>query len=136
MVLFNFFKKLIWKLITPIFPQLRDLAIKTKVIKHEGRQPYHLGWLKEGVNLADFKKNLAREGFAENIFALIDEGQVLSLRLLESFAFQYHLRVFKGGEVRGHYETTPEAYPIKHWKDIGMEPRQHEFMEFLKGWLE
>lgn len=40
-------------------------------------------------------------------------------------------RVFADGEVRGHYEYTPECAPLSHMKKIGMEDRRHEFLALM-----
>lgn len=67
--------------------------------------------------------------------AWVDKDEAISTRKLDGFDFQYHLRVFKDGEVRGHYEKTPERHPIDHFLDRGMEPRRKEFLEILGDWI-
>jgi hypothetical protein len=54
---------------------------------------------------------------------------------LVDFKHQYHLRVFKDGEVRGHYEYTPECHPIWHLQKVGQEPRREELLGFLGDWI-
>ena len=67
--------------------------------------------------------------------AWADTGQVLSWRKLESFDYQYHLRVFKDGEIRGHYEFTPESKPVEHFVEINEQARIEEFRKFLGNYI-
>ncbi len=95
------------------------------------RQPYHLGWLAPGQTIESLKGHLAHQGFGNHFVAWTDSGQVLSWRKLVSFSRQYHIRVFNDGEIRGHFEVTPEASAIKHFLGRGMEPRANELKTFL-----
>ncbi|HEX4104075.1 MAG TPA: hypothetical protein VHZ04_01185 [Candidatus Paceibacterota bacterium] len=124
-----------WKGIAPTFLFTRDALIASRVIRHEGRQEYFLGKLAEGKSIDDFLQYLEVQGFANHFIALKDDGQLLSLRRLENFERQYHLRIFRDGEVRGHYEYTPEAHPVWHWKETRMEPRQEVFLNILGDWI-
>jgi len=128
----NFF---FWKAIGPPLIAVRDMLIRVHLFWHQGRQEYLLGKLAAGKSLDDFLAYLAAQGFGNNFIAHRDEGQVLSLRRLEDFEWQYHLRIFKDGEVRGHYEYTPEAHPIKHFREIRMEARREDFLHFLGDWV-
>jgi hypothetical protein len=134
--LFSRAKFLFWKAISPIFLFLRDASLALHIIHHAGRQGYLLGRLVPGRSVDDFLRYLGEHDFGNNFIALKDEGQILSLRRLENFTWQYHLRIFKDGEVRGHYEYTPEAHPWWHWKEVGMEPRREIFLNIFGGWLE
>ena len=109
--------------------------LSLNILKHEGRQHYTLGTLAPGVDLVDFLKHLEGKGWGKNFIAWKDEGEVIGVRKLESFERQYHIRVFKNGEVRGHYEYTPECHPRWHLKEIGMEARHAEFLEELGSWV-
>lgn len=42
------------------------------------------------------------------------------MRKLAGVEYQYHVRLFKDSEVRGHYEFAAETNPIKHLREIGM----------------
>ena len=95
------------------------------------RQRYHIGWLAEGRTLPELMKYLATKGFGNHFVAWKDSDQVLSWRKLASFSKQYHLRVYKDGEIRGHYELTPEADPIKHFIEKGEEDKCRDFLNFL-----
>ena len=79
---------------------------------------------------------IENHGFESYFLAWDDENQHCSLRFRESFTRQYHLRIYNDGEIRGHYEYTPESYPIAHFKEIDMEDRRGHFLEILNDWLE
>ena len=78
---------------------------------------------------------LLSQGFANHFIAWKDDDQVFSLRKCVDFERQYHLRIFSDGEVRGHFETTPEAHPTMHMKEIGMEARREDFLRYLGDWI-
>lgn len=126
-------KKNIWRGIYPIFPWMQTHLLKWHLAWHEkGRQPYHLGWLAPGKTLKDLEKHLhAQWGFGNHFVAWTDSGQVLSWRKLMDFDNQYHIRIFKDGEIRGHYEFTPESKPLEHFVEINEEARIDEFRKFL-----
>lgn len=132
----NFFdrvKQKIWRVIYKFFPSLQKWLLKTGIIWHEkGRQKYHIAWLKEGKTLEDLKRHLHEKwGFGNHFVAWADDGQVLSWRKLADFKDQYHLRVFSDGEIRGHFEYTPEAHPIDHFTEKGEIDKQEDFLKFL-----
>lgn len=130
-------KKDIWRHIYPIFPWMQKHLLKWHLMWHEkGRQPYHIGWLTPGKTLQQLEKHLHDEwGFGNHFVAWEDSGQVLSWRKLESFEKQYHLRVFKDGEIRGHYEWTPEDKPVGHFAEMGEEARIDDFKKFLGNYI-
>jgi len=126
-------KKRIWKTLYPVFPWFQKHLLKWHLIWHEkGRQPFHLGWLAPGKTLEGLEKHLHDDwGFGNHFVAWKDNGQVLSWRKLEDFDNQYHIRVFKDGEIRGHYEFTPESKPIEHFIEIHELSCMDKFQEFL-----
>jgi len=130
-------KKNIWRGLYPVFPWIQKHFLKWHLVWHEkGRQPYHLGWLAPGKTLEGLEKHLHNEwGFGNHFVAWKDAGQVLSWRKLENFDNQYHIRVFKDGEIRGHYEYTPESKPIQHFVEINEQERRDEFMKFLSNYV-
>lgn len=130
------FKYAIWRLYTPFHPLVRDTSVALGIVGHErnypgGRQPYVLGHLAPGVSIQDFVAYMITQGFGNHFIAWKDRGQVVSLRLVKDFKYQYHLRVFDDGEVRGHYEYTPECHPVLHMRDERMEERREEFLKIL-----
>ena len=127
-----------YQVIVPIFPYLRDSAIYLGIVRHpyaSGRQPFIIGTLAKGSTVEDFKKYLHSKGFGNHFIAWVDSGEVLGLRFRENFTYQYHLRLFKDGEIRGHYEFTPESHPVKHYREDFFEPRREDFLKFLGDWV-
>ncbi len=110
-------KYMLWRAYTPCHPLVRDTALMLGVVKHAGRQNYPHGFIAPHVSLREFVEK--------------DDGEIISLRKVENFTHQYHIRIFADGEVRGHYEFTPECYPYAHIKEIGQEDRTQEFAELF-----
>jgi hypothetical protein len=128
-------KFIFWTFYTPYHPFFRDTFIKLGIISHDIRQPFLLGKLSPNRTVEDFVKFLIGQGYGNHFIAWKDKGEIVSLRNVKSFAMQYHIRIFEDGEIRGHYEYTPECHPVWHMKEIGMEDRSSEFKNFLKDWL-
>jgi len=120
-----------WYYYTPYHPYVRDGALSLNIVRTRGRQPYLLGKIAPGVSIEEFVTLLIKKGFAYHRVAWEDEGEVVSLRYVENFVHQYHLRVFEDGEVRGHHEYTPECYPLLHLFDVGFEDRREPFMKMF-----
>ena len=131
----NRFKYSLWKLIYPIHNPVRNGLLKSRIIRHTGRQEYVLGRLASRRTVKGFLKHLEGQGFGNHFVAWSDDGQIASLRRLDGFERQYHLRIFKDGEVRGHYEFTPEGHPFLHFTERGEEERREEFLAFLGKWV-
>ena len=127
----NRVKYVFWRCYTPFHPLVRDTALALGVVRHDERQDYLLGTIADGQDLEDFVNHCLSLGYGNHFIAWRDKDEVLGLRLVENFTYQYHIRVFTDGEVRGHYEFTPECYPILHMKKIGQEDRRHVFYEHL-----
>jgi hypothetical protein len=128
-------RQFLWLFITPAFPYFRNALTFFGIVRHEGRQDFLLGHLPGNRTVEELKKYLKRYGFGNHFVAWIDDDEVLGLRLRENFTFQYHLRVFKDGEIRGHYELTPESHPVGHFAERVFEPRTEEFLRLLKDWV-
>lgn len=129
-------KRKFWNYIEPHWPKLRDLLVKHGIVWHEpGRQRWHLGWLPREHTKETFVKFMESHGFQDHFIAWVDEDEVMSLRKLDGKKHQYHVRLFKDGEIRGHYEFSPEGNLLKHFFEIGMEERREQFMAILKGWI-
>ncbi len=128
-------KFIFWTFYTPYHPFFRDTFIKLGIISHDIRQPFLLGKLSPNRTVEDLVKFLIGQGYGNHFIAWKDKGEIVSLRNVKNFAMQYHIRIFEDGEIRGHYEYTPECHPVWHMKEIGMEDRSSEFKNFLKDWL-
>ncbi len=99
------------------------------------RQRFHLGWVRPDKTIGDFLDFLKDKEFEAGFWAWQDSNQELSLRRLVKGFRQYHLRIFRDGEVRGHYEKTPEDFPISHFMEWGLENRRQEFLAIIGDWL-
>ena len=130
-------KYVFWRTYTPFHPLLRGtarvLGVSTEsfVDTHEGRQNFALGYIAPGISLQEFVHHLVSQGFANHFVAWKDSDEMVSLRRFDNFTHQYHIRIFKDREVRGHYEFTPECYPFSHLKAVGQEHRPEEFAKLF-----
>ncbi len=126
-------KQKIWHFIYKFFPTAQKGLLRLHLIWHQGgRQKYHIGYLKPDRTLEELKTHLHEKwGFGNHFVAWSDKGQVLSWRKLHDFNHQYHLRVFSDGEIRGHYEYTPEGHPLAHFDEKGESFHRGEFLKFL-----
>lgn len=129
-----------WRVYTPIHPKLRDTATYLGVLDNYrfakfGRQDFLLGTLHPERSVYDFVTFLIAQGFGNHFVAWKDEGEIVGLRKTVGFQYQYHIRIFRDGEVRVHYEYTPEYRPLHHLIQVGFEDRLPEFQEFLNEWV-
>lgn len=131
-------KYYVWQVYTPFHPPLRDLAIaigivslESKIEKWGARQNYLLGHIAPQETLESIVNHLINQGYGNHFIAWEDDGEVVSLRYVEDFKYQYHLRIFEDGEVRGHFEYTTECHPIRHFYEVGFEDRREEFLKVL-----
>ena len=127
-----------WRVYAPLHPVVRNAAQYAGLSsdhfvgsERAGRQPFMLGRIKDEKTAEAFVEHLVNQGFGNHFIAWLDEGEVASLRLVENFVYQYHVRIFEDGEVRGHYEFTPECHPIKHLRARGQEDRRETFADFF-----
>ncbi|MES2087965.1 MAG: hypothetical protein V4467_03140 [Patescibacteria group bacterium] len=102
---------------------------------HNFRQKFLLGRLNSQFNKSELAKLLYAAGFEAAVIAWHDPGQVLSMRKIDSEIYQYHLRLFVDGEIRAHYEYSPESHPLSHFLEARFEPRTEIFKEFLGNYL-
>jgi hypothetical protein len=122
-------KQHFWKFIYPVFPHIERYFL---FAHKKNRQRFHIGWLPEGKTLHQMMDHLSTHyGFGNHFVAWEDTDQVLSWRKLVGFEYQYHLRVFADGEIRGHYERTPEASPVDHFLEKGEQAKIKDFLRFL-----
>jgi len=122
-------KQKFWSSIYNVFPTFSRAFL---MFHQKGRQKYHIGWLARGKTLEGLKKHLHEKwGFGNHFIAWSDESQVLSWRKINDFNHQYHLRVFSDGEIRGHFEYTPEGHPIEHFEEKGEREAKEDFLKFL-----
>ena len=128
-----------WRIATPLHPLVREVSLRLGLVNfdqfldHKGRQKYLLGTIHPDHSIEALVKHLTENGYGGNVVAWLDQGEVASLRLPDGFRYQYHIRIFFDGEVRAHYEYTPEAHPLKHYYEIDMEERREYFLRLLDG---
>ena len=119
-----------------IFVRIQKKLVDWKLVKHKGRQRYHVGWLAPGKKLEDLRFHLHSQwGFGNHFVSFTDDEQVLNWRKITADGMQYHLRVFRDGEMRGHFETMPEGHFFKHFKSIGIREAKAEFVKFLGDFM-
>ena len=128
----------IWKKVYPHYTDIRDRLLGLGIIypRNDGRQPFVLGTLKGKTDVEAFLRHLEAQGFGNHFVAWEDSDELAGLRKPDGFHFQYHLRIFRDGEVRGHYEYTPEAHPIKHLGYRHMKDRRKDFERFCGNWID
>lgn len=133
-------KYVFWRAYTPMHPWIRDffsflglrkLLFMTGLITYGERQDYLLGTIAPHVTLQSLITFLLDQGYGNHFVAWKDQGQLASLRKNVDFRYQYHVRIFEDGEVRGHYEYTPEYRPWQHLREIGQEDHRDTFLELL-----
>ncbi|HQT83187.1 MAG: hypothetical protein B7W98_02205 [Parcubacteria group bacterium 20-58-5] len=135
-----------WRLYTPLHPLVRDVSSHFgigRVLmwyavpegKQTGRQDYLLGTLHPAHSMRDFISFLVGQGFANHFVAWKDTDELVSLRRVVDFRHQYHIRVFRDGEVRCHFEYTPEYRPVRHLVRVGFEARAPEFRTLMRDWV-
>lgn len=99
---------------------------------HNFRQKFLLGHLNSNYNKEQFAEFLRSKGFETAIIAWRDPGEVLSVRRVNDAIYQYHIRLFLDGEIRAHYEYSPESRPIDHVREAYFVP-ETEFFQKLMG---
>lgn len=127
----NWFKYGFWRMYTPMHPFFRDLALTTGIVHHSGRQNFLVGRVAPGQTLEDIVNFLLSHGYGNHFIAWKDDGELVSLRKVVGFEKQYHIRIFDDGEIRGHFEYTPECYPILHIKAVDQLDCRDEFRSLL-----
>lgn len=135
---YNRSKYIFWKVIYPLHNTGRDILLSAGLIHHpypSGRQDFVLGHLAADRSVEEFVKYLGTQGFCNHFIAWRDSGEIVSVRRLVDFEWQYHLRIFADGEVRGHYEYTPESHPLWHVKEVRQVSRRQDFLSFLGDWV-
>ena len=126
------FKKIFWKFIYFCHPYVRDFFLWAKILKHNGRQNYHIGFLNSNHDVNSFKKFLEENGFERDICAWIDDDETLSMRKRVNKIYQHHVRLHLDNEIRGHYEYAPESKPWAHFKGKYFKRDQEYFLSILE----
>jgi UDP-N-acetylmuramate dehydrogenase len=101
-----------WKKLYLFWPRLVIFVQSFGI--HKFKQNYLIGFLAEEKKPEEFAVFLQKHGYTKAYMAWKDPGEILSVRKIVRNIFQYHIRLFNDGEIRGHYEYTPEAKPFEH----------------------
>lgn len=121
--------------VRPFFPFFQWLTIKLGTVKAPNKRgEFLVGKLREGIVHKKAQEVLEQHGFFINRIAYTEPGQVLSMRRLSTKnpEWQYHVRIFDDGEIRGHCEVTPSDHPIDHLNLSTMEHRPNDFAKWIK----
>jgi len=111
---------MIWPMLWNHISRAIRLWIQRRILKAEvGRQPYFIGWISPARLWTRYYKKLLYEYFyQDNHLSFCDKDEVFNVRRLkeqDGKRYQIHLRGFEDGELRAHYEISPEADPIRHY---------------------
>ncbi len=104
-----------WRAYMPLHYLLRNSLVAFNVFE-QGKPKDFLGKIAPHSSIREFVEFLVKQGYGNHFVAWKFKGEVVSLRYVENFAHQYHIRVFSNGSVCGHYEHTPESRPFTHMK--------------------
>jgi hypothetical protein len=125
--------KWIWKFIYKVWPPI--LRVLEKVRFHNSRQEFLLGYLNKKYDKSDLRKFLVSEGFEDAILTWKDPGEILGMRKVDKKVFQYHVRLFYDGEIRGHHEYSSEGSPWNHCIEKGFKASNDYFDDLLEDFL-
>lgn len=138
------FKYWFWVIYARFYPFIRNVSYRLGIGEffinlfepgHTGRQDFLIGTLHPSRSARDLVFFLVEKGFGNHFVAWKDAGELVSLRQTAGFEHQYHLRIFKDGEIRCHYEYTPECHPFLHMTRACFEDRTPEFKNLLQNWI-
>jgi len=124
----------LWKVVYFLYPPVLRVLEKVKV--HNLRQDYYLGQLSTNYKIEELSSYLQSQGFEPAILAWKDPDELVSMRKVDQGIYQYHLRVYSDGEVRGHYEYSSEGNPWGHIFEKCFEARKEFFESLLEGKLQ
>lgn len=122
-----------WNVVYRTYPRLLRVLERWRI--HDSRQPTLFGHLNPKYKPRDLRRHLRKRGFEDAILAWKDPGEVLSMRRLDGPLYQYHIRLFKDGEIRGHYEHSSEGNPLGHVLEHKFVSGRNFFLPLLRGYL-
>lgn len=131
-------KRQFWHTIRPWYKYAKQTYFYRLIAKffHHHRQHFHLGWLTHPQFSEKLTLYLQSQGFEPQDIAWLDPGEIISLRKTHQHIFQYHLRIFHDGEIRGHLEYQPETYALRHFFEINIQAKHEEFIFFLQNFTQ
>ena len=125
-----------WRISKWIYKNGRDLFQWAHITRHSGRQHFHIGWLARRLTKTELRRHLKKAGFEHDPYAWVDKDEVLSMRMLVKEKYQYHIRLHKDGEIKGHYEYAPDSKPLKHLDARYFRRKKRYFRKLLEGVLD
>ncbi|MBU6390250.1 hypothetical protein KGQ31_01735 [Patescibacteria group bacterium] len=125
--------KFFWSLAYRVWPPVIRTAVYLGF--HDFRQKFLLGHLNTNYNKEDLARLLTKNGYERALISWKDPGEILSMRKVHNRIYQYHIRLFIDGEIRAHYEYTPESHPIDHVMEAHFVPETEYFRDILAGYL-
>jgi hypothetical protein len=123
----------VWNVVYAVQPYA--LKVLKAVGIHPKEHPFVLGKLNPKYTQKQLKTLLESHGFQNDILSWKDSGQILSMRKVHEHEFQWHIRLRRNGEIRGHYEYAPEGSVFKHELNRIFKPDRHFFISILKDYL-
>jgi len=115
-----------------VYQSGRDLFLWIDLARHGGRQDFLIA--KKGGSKKKLEAYLIKKGYEWSYYSWIDDNEILSMRKVVKFKYQYHIRLFSDGEIRGHYEYAPDRYPLKHLCESCFEQKKVYFSRLLKDY--
>ena len=124
-----------WLLMRPLWPPVRFVMrlLGLHPVSKKKLAPTLLGHLKHDKTPRELREYLKNNGFRHDPLGWIDDEEVLGLRKFDTPQFQYHVRLYKNGEIRGHHEVAPEYNYIHHLR--GPDTHIGDLPELLKDWI-
>lgn len=131
------FKKAFWTFVYHFFTKIQKIFLHYKIkSKKNFRMYHHIGWLNPINTLDELKVHLHTNwGFGNHFISILEEDEVLSWRKIEPNKKQYHIKVFKDGEIRGAFEFRPEENFFGYFKQKNREDMKEDFFDFLKDFV-
>lgn len=124
-------RKFIRRYLSLAFPWLRKKFWFLRTLRYKGREDYIIWNLCDSISIAEAKTALEKLWFQEYAVAWIDIWEVLGMRKNDWFEYQYHIRLFNDGEVRWHYELTPEYARFRHFFDFYKIEKKSDFIGMI-----
>ncbi|HEY4477809.1 MAG TPA: hypothetical protein VJB09_00860 [Candidatus Paceibacterota bacterium] len=120
------------KVCNSFFKKIQKYLQRAGLMKSPGRRPYHVGWFASGKTLEDLRLYLHSEwGFGGCDKEVKDKEIVLSWCKITDNHEEYFLRVYRDGEIRGHFEKLPVTGVLEKPSEMGEKEAKEQFIKFL-----
>ena len=100
--------------------------IQKHVLDHEpSRQPYHIANVEPNQTVQLYLMLISLYGYEDNFLSYLDADELFGIRKLHfkgvRMWYQTHIRIYKDGEIKGHYEIAPESNAQEHYAGTTLE---------------